>query len=213
MRSFFKKRIYAVIALGASLFLSSLIHAADLEALNRLFLQHYRGSFYQQNRCGTNTETFVRVALREQVNLDGAYLIQLENKGGSNFGLVGALFAREQGRLISANPPKGMPEREPGTANWEYHAFIVADGYVFDFDFDNNPRVVPFLDYLREMFIPASKHNDATYIREKLAGYHLRFFPIKPNPADKSYQLQRHELFDAPRDTYLLPYLDSLKRP
>ncbi|MEY4615336.1 MAG: hypothetical protein RJB66_296 [Pseudomonadota bacterium] len=188
-----------------------LAHAADVDALNRLFIANYWGSLYQANRCGQNAENFVRYAIREGINLQGTYLLQLENKGMTNFGLVAAVKAREQGRIISPNPPKGSPERDIGTANWGYHAFVAADGYVFDFDFENAPRATPFIDYIREMFVPPHKHGDPAYIRNRLAGYQLTFYPVKMMSSRDTSGMRGHELFNAPVSADLLQYLDGLQ--
>lgn len=192
--------------------LSSQSWSADVQKLNNLFVSSFWTGLYQEGRCGTNTENLIRLALRQGIDLSGVYLVHLENKGGSNFGMVGAQQARSQGRFISANPPPGQPEREPGTANWYFHAFIYADGYIFDLDFTNTPQVVPFLTYLNQMFIPASKQNDKDYFRNFFAGYHLSFYPVKQlHPEEVMWARRSSDVLGEPSHTYVIPYLESQK--
>ncbi|MEY4615337.1 MAG: hypothetical protein RJB66_297 [Pseudomonadota bacterium] len=75
----------------------NLAQAADINALNALFTDTFYGSFYRPLQCGQNAENLLRLAITKGIKLDNTYVIKLENKGYSNFGLVGAQKARGRG--------------------------------------------------------------------------------------------------------------------
>lgn len=187
-------------------------HGADFYRLNQLFQKHFWGSFYKENKCGPNIEYFVRLALKENINLEGAAIIHIENKGLDTFGMVAAVRAREQGQYFdSTGPHKNRPSREAGEVNWFYHAVLLADGFVFDFDFENEPKALPFEDYIHEMFIPEAKKLDSVFYRTKLSGYALSFYDVKNIEPEDSFRVPRSELLDKPREVELLRYLRNGK--
>jgi hypothetical protein len=126
--------------------------------------------------------------------------------------MVAALQAREQGRYIDRGAQRGSPQREAGDTNWYYHAFVVADGYVFDFDYLNNPSVLHIVDYMYAMFIPNAKRTDTQFIQNKFGGYYLSFYGIKPVEPWESYRVPINEILEVPTYNYLLPFLESLQR-
>lgn len=162
--------------------------AADLERARDLFVSQFSGTLYKPGRCGENTETLIRLAIREGIDLEGASLIAVENKGNSNFGLVAARLARGQ----------GGGER-PGRANWSYHAFLVVEGHVLDFDFDSRPRILPLASYIREMFLPPSG--------ERFKEYEASIYRVRRVEAGRSFNVSRSELLEIPETISLFDLL------
>lgn len=180
--------IRAILSLGFSLFIFVPAgHAADVAAIRSLFEQNYRGSFYQRARCGQNTENLIRLAMRQGVDLSGASLVQMINVGNSNFGLVAAYKAREQGRLTGNTESSGLPVRHTGSANWEYHAFVIAEGLVFDFDFENHPTILPVREYAEEMFLAKGRASSPDVRRGVFSAYEVEVSEIHAvSPSESS---------------------------
>lgn len=196
MRNVWKKIAMALLLSSVT----SSAFAADIAALSQLFSANFRNSFYNENRCGENTEKLARLALKSGVDTDGAMIVHLTNEGNSNFGLVGAFKAREQGRLINQNggAAAGQPERHPGTANWEYHAFLLADGQVFDFDFENFPRVLNLGEYAVEMLLPPQASKDPAAHSEKWKQYKVALYRIRDVGSNRAFAAARSEIFEVP---------------
>jgi hypothetical protein len=114
--------------------------AADVPGLRSLFEASFRSS-YEVRHCGRNIDRFLRSAQAQGLNLQGAHYVKLT---GSGFFELPPLQRRG-----SSAPGVFMAD-----GLWYFHVILVADGMVFDFDFTNRPRVLPVVDYLREMFVP-----------------------------------------------------------
>lgn len=185
------------IASLAFFFFVSSAFAADLRGAADLFSGQFRASFYKSGRCGENTETLIRLALRSGVDLSGASLVYLENKGVANFGLVAAYRAREQGAVTSSGAPGAG--RRPGRANWSYHAFLLVNGRVLDFDFDNEPRVLQLQAYVAEMFLPPAMNGDFNRATELLKEYQVSLYRVRAVDPSQSFRVPRQELLENPR--------------
>ncbi len=210
----FRCKNLIVLLLLLSSFSIQIAQAADLNSLSALFKKHYWGSFYREGKCGPNSEYFVRLALNKNIDLDGTMIVHVENKGGDTFGMVAAVQAREQGRYISGPTEtrnRTYPEREIGEANWYYHAFVVADGYVFDFDFQNNPTIIGFADYIYAMFVPNAKRSNPEFIQNKLGGYYLSLFQVKYIDPSESFSAPTGDILHKPNGTYLLPFMNRTR--
>ncbi len=131
---------------------------------------------YQENYCGQNIQRFAQAAARDGIDLKNSYVIQIENAGFDNFGLVNALSVREEGRKFDP-APRTAPFRDIGWMNWNHHVIFVADGEVFDFDFMNQATVYQFSKYLDAQFIPKEKRNDQKYKKNKIGPYRLTIYP------------------------------------
>lgn len=189
--------------LFVGLFLMSNAHAADLDGFSTLFAQHYKGSFYKQNKCGENIETLIRVALKQGIDVSGAELIYLENTGSWNFGLIDAHRAREQGPFVD---PEVREERKPGQTNWEFHIFLLVEGRVLDFDFDNQPKILPLNQYIPEMFF---KYTDGQEVRaKKLKIYKASVYRVKQIKPHLVASAKRSEFLDAPIEMTLNQLLE-----
>ena len=127
--------------------LASILGFAESQAfanpdLDRLFHVHY-SDHYEERRCGENALGFIEDANRKLGMAKDLYLIMIEDKGWSNFGLVQAEMARRVDR--------------PGQThdmNWGYHAFVMdQSGDIYDFDYGPKPTVTGIRSYLENMFL------------------------------------------------------------
>lgn len=110
--------------------------------LDRLFHDYYQ-NHYEENRCGENAIGFIEGANREIEAAKDLYLITIEDKGFSNFGLVQA----EMTRWVSR--PGQTQDR-----NWGYHAFVMdGSGNIYDFDYGSQPTITGIRNYLESMFL------------------------------------------------------------
>lgn len=186
-----------------SLLISFSSFAADVRALKDLFAKSFWTKMYEQNYCRDNIERFAMAAQKEGIDLDNSYIIQFVNNGFDMFGLVAAISVREQGRLIEPKPVN-PPYRNIGTSNWNYHAILVADGEIFDFDFTNQPRVLKLQAYFNEQFIPASKKEDLKYKKDKIGPYMLSLYPTE---SYLEYKERRISMKDIRTEIYLRDYM------
>ncbi len=164
--------LYAFIGIFSSTFAI----AADLNALTNLFHSSFNSPIYHEGRAWDNVHNFITLAIKNNYNLENARFITLENTTGANYGFVGALKARNQGKLTNINDKYSL--REPGEANWSYHAILIAEGMVFDFDFTNEPRLLKISDYFSKMYIAENKQNDDNYVFNKFANYEIKEYSI-----------------------------------
>lgn len=119
-----------------SLMLSFSTFAADIPALKKLFLDNY-SNFYVPRNCGGNVGRLIEAAERENINLQGAYALNIT---GAGFLETSGFFTRSG--KINDRAMLGY-----------FHVVMVADGYVFDFDLAK-PLVLPIEDYVRLQLTP-----------------------------------------------------------
>lgn len=172
--------------------------AADLTGVSNLFAQTFWNSHYEERYCGKNIETLVAKAVNARLDLSNAQIIGISDAGGWMAGMVNALQAREAGLLIT--PSRVSPMRHPGERNWYFHVVLLVEGRVMDYDFTNQPRVIPLNDYLHEMFIPKAKRYDRQYKIRKMQHYKITTYPAE------DYILRRHQGLttqDITREYYL----------
>lgn len=124
---------FFVVAIVATFSLST--HAADLSALESLFVANY-DKFYQERRCGENIERLYKEAQSRGLDLSNAVALKIV---GSGFLETSGFYTRD------------YPNR------WKmlgyFHVVLLADGYVFDFDLAE-PRVLSLEEYVRLQFTP-----------------------------------------------------------
>ena len=144
--------------------------------LDRLFSDHYH-DHYEEGRCGENALSFIEDANRKLGAAKDLYLITIEDKGFSNFGLVQA----EMTRWVSR--PGQTQDR-----NWGYHAFVMdGSGNIYDFDYGSKPSVTGIRNYLESMFLndnecllppPRRRGGDSCVDREtRLKDYEIKVLP------------------------------------
>ena len=155
--------------------------AADLPALIRQFEVEYF-THYQSGKCGQNILSFLDRAKANRLDLEGAQIIRIEDKNAAWFGMVNAERARQSGRRIPSSP-NSAPLFEEGERNWYHHVILEADGYVVDFDFTNEPKVLPTVPYFEEMFLDESSNPPKGALtvgrQNKLDGYELTLTPAE----------------------------------
>jgi len=105
-------------------------------------IKEFKKSFknqYESGQCFENTQNF----LNKVVSLTNHtwYLVSVENKGSTSLGMVNVEIARTS-------------YEKPEERNWYHHVFALdEEGFVYDLDFTNDPRIVPLKTYLEEMFL------------------------------------------------------------
>ncbi len=185
----------------------SISFAADFKALKSLFEGSWTSN-YVENRCGENIERFVSLAMDKGIDLDGVEIIRLVDHSGWMFGMVNALEARESGRFIEPKPSQA-PFNLPGESNWYFHAFLLVEGKIFDYDFTNAPKVISFKDYLHEMYLPRDKWKDLKYKESKMRRYEIEAFPAEEYILRLRSRLGRSEIA---RKQFLKDYLPEFFR-
>lgn len=191
-----------VVAFVLSLW-SQLVLAADLPALTALFESRFV-SGYVSGKCGVNIMELLAAAQKEGVDTSGARIVQIVDQDGSFMGLINVELARLSGRMIRP-PIPGGPSHEPGERNWYHHVILEAEGHILDFDFTNEPTVLPTAEYFERMFLdedPKPGYGGFYIGREKkLKGYELTLTPVEEHfravrergyrPAETVMRLQR----------------------
>lgn len=146
---------------------------ANVSELHRLFSQGF-DALYERNLCGQNTLRLVDSAKQQGIDLKGANIIRLFNRDGTELDQVSAFQAREGGGLIpemaeiyvtrtplgiryKKRVPQGVRLRYVGIERWMFHAFLEYRGCIFDFDFTNQPTVVPTAGYVSANLFPPSE--------------------------------------------------------
>jgi len=113
--------------------------AAPADEARELFQKHYY-EHYEERRCGQNVLSLAKALPAAS----GFYVVTIENKGFSVFGMVNAEAARGQSFRKPANVE----------ANWYHHVILVDDrGFVYDMDYTIEPSVVSMEEYLEKMFL------------------------------------------------------------
>lgn len=180
---------------GLLFFSAADLHAADVERLKALFEKNFH-TFYQEGKCGQNIERLVRAAVRQGIDLSGAEVVHLENQGLDTFGMVAAHQAREtvdwDGNRVGID------------MNWFFHVVLLADGYVFDFDFRNVPTVLDVRSYFYENFLPTKKKQDFGFRSGKLGSYLLTLYSVRAADPEES---SSPSLLNPPRTFYMREYL------
>jgi hypothetical protein len=158
----------------------SLLSFAQTEpVLYRQFKTEFHKN-YVQNQCGSNILGFLSRAESQGQRVYNAHILEITNKGFSLFGLINAEFARGAGRFNPNQANDGI-RNLPGETNWYHHVVLELDGYIYDFDFDNYPVVLPVKAYFEKMFLNDIKKSEGgdQYIGrdEKLKTYEVLIRP------------------------------------
>lgn len=169
--------------LSKFVFLLLFINNVSFAQKNPELLRQFKNDFkkhYVENQCGSNILGFLRRAESKGVKVQNAHILEITNKGFSLFGLINAEFARESGRLNPDSDNDGF-RNLPGETNWYHHVVLEMDGEIYDFDFGNNPVVVPVKAYFEKMFLNDKKTSEGgeRYIGrdEKLKTYEILVRP------------------------------------
>jgi hypothetical protein len=113
------------------------------EIFERHYVEEYRPRF-----CGINVQEFIRDLDNNGVDLSSFQVVYIENKGGSEFGMVKA----ESARTVRWNKPAAW------VTNWEHHVIAIDSKtkIVYDFDYMVSPTLVKLDRYIESMFLDES---------------------------------------------------------
>lgn len=192
-RSFLVALVFSTLS-----FLASAESAFAKSTMSEVFASTFRTT-YVANQCGTNIMNLVKQASQAGVDVSNASIVQITNKGNFNFGMVGAFQAREEGPRYQT-PVNGF-KFAPGLTSWYFHVVLEQDGLIFDYDFGNEPLVLPAAAYFEAMLLPEQKWQMGSKITpraERLAQYQVSIFP-----AADSLSGQRSKPTDVSLETYL----------
>ncbi len=131
----------------------------------------FRETFFREyaaRYCGKNIQRFVTRMQPEDAS--EANVLTIRNEGGSWFGLVRALKARD-----ARDTPGGVQLFE-NDRNWEFHVVLEHQGKIFDFDYGIEPKVVPVEEYFHTMYLAGDAHVQP---QRKLDGYSIKVTPAK----------------------------------
>lgn len=150
--------------------------------LNKMFHEFFYTS-YKSSECIENIKNFTKKAQQYQIDLKEAKILEISNRGFVGFGFINAEFARASGNLNKQYPKLGF-RRHPGEKNWKFHYVLQYKNHIYDFDFGNEPRVLPTSEYFQKMFLDEKtvQEGGVIFIGEK----------VKLN----EYQIRVHNLQD-----------------
>jgi hypothetical protein len=135
--------------------------AADLKRIAERYQAEFH-SGYTEGHCGQNINGFLMRLIQSRVDI--SCVVGFLADGGGD---VSVYHARN---------PHGVPERR----TWFHHYFIVIPTHagctreayqprttdqVVDFDFGNEPRLVPFREYLETMWLSRRLHSNPAAVR------------------------------------------------
>lgn len=147
---------------------------ADLKGLRTLYQEHFwNEQIYRERECGPNTIRFLKLAHSKKIDLTGAKIVEIHDKGLSSLEGAHPYVAREEGKLITPEPAT-PPNFEVGEAEWFHHVIAVVDDHVIDFDYTNEAKIVPIRDYFFHMFLDPKYKHDLKKASETLGRYHLK---------------------------------------
>lgn len=130
--------------LKAIILFTALIGSTCEASLESRFQEFYWSNKLSLRHCGENVSHFIRY-LSDKNEFDPSIsVLKITAPGHAwTFGNVLALNARGS-------------DLEDGNhrQTWDFHFVLVSKGRVFDFSFDQNPRVLPLQEYFMEMYVP-----------------------------------------------------------
>ncbi len=155
-------------------------------------------SGYREGKCGINIEQLL-IRLRDQgVDLGRARVGVITNEG-YRFSVI---HRRNSGdELLPV--PSGDIRFVPGVFNFSHHVVLQYDGNIFDYDFGNEPTVLPLKAYIKKMFWDEPAVADSSVL-EKLSermDYEISFLPaeeyLKTLSAGDAAKLDLSDFYDA----------------
>jgi hypothetical protein len=145
---------------------------------------------YEARQCGKNIQEFLKRAKMIGFDMQHISVVTIKNKGYSVFGMVNAEWAR-----ISA-----FDRPVAGEANWYHHVVAVDDrSFVYDFDFDIKPTILPLRQYVEKMFL----------IEEECETPRSGEFCAGAETKNKDYKLEWFSGHDIVHDKFPKPYWTS----
>jgi hypothetical protein len=110
----------------------------------------FRSSFYThyvEGKCGQNVKNLLERARTSGADLRGARVVVIRNKGY----MLSVTHRRNSGKEKLAAPKYGI-RFAPGIRNFYFHVALEKDGEIYDYDFANEPLILPAKEYIRRMF-------------------------------------------------------------
>ena len=143
--------------------------------------------FYEESRCQQNILKLLHHGQSQGLNLSDIQVVEILNPGISNFGMVGA-----------------KQNRRGRDSNWFHHVIAVSGDRVLDFDFTGEPKLLPWVPYLKAMFTTPKMLETEKRCLSEIGSYEFRFYSGEAyylkNWARRtsSAQVQTIKLRDAP---------------
>lgn len=151
-------------------FSSSLSFAGTLE---KLFEDNFF-TLHVPNRCGQNIMNFLKLAEKENFDLSGAEIINVEG------GWVEPQYVRNEGYAPKVPGPAGLVHK-PGRKYFYFHIFLIHDGKVYDFDYGNTPVVPSIKTYFKKMWLSGRGSDKGLGLRVYKAKDYLSGKPMPRN--------------------------------
>jgi hypothetical protein len=106
---------------------------------------------YRSGRCGANILKLLEKIRAEGGDISRMNVVEIRNPGFTDLGMVNAEWVRNEGRPLPLKTKDIW--LSPGSRNWYFHVVLESSGEIYDFDFGNEPTVLPVRDYVEKMFL------------------------------------------------------------
>ncbi|MCT4642234.1 MAG: hypothetical protein N4A33_08035 [Bacteriovoracaceae bacterium] len=120
------------------------VFALTQKEINVIFEKYYYSNQISSRHCGKNTDLFLKTLFKKGLDKDIAINLYIESPL-SSWGF---------GQLVATNARWGKKYDYVTHTNWYFHVVTLIDNMIYDFSFNNTPRVIDLRTYLNEMFIP-----------------------------------------------------------
>lgn len=168
-------------------------------------------SGYKAGQCGQNIMDLLNRAQAKGIDVSNARIVSFNNDGY----LLSVMHRRGAG--VPLEKPIGDIRSAPGIRNFYFHAVLEKDGLIYDYDFGNEPQIVPIQDYIRRMFweepFPKQKYIIYDPLKER-EDYLIEFISAKDylngveKPASETQDLS--DFYDSFRTPVFSPTIPSL---
>ena len=137
--------------------------------------------------CWRNSYLFVQLLRREGFDISRDYILYFYTE-------------KKDDRIQLTNPRKGPVERD-SSGRFSYHVVTYRDGWIYDFDYTEEPVVVSLRSYLESGF-DTSKMEGSVMVRLVPAEYYLRHYRGNSSPlrSDDNPAYRIEELVERLRD-------------
>jgi hypothetical protein len=119
---------------------------ANALTVTQAFTNFYNNEVIDSNKCGVNTQLFIRYLNQNKVEFNSGYVVSIHEPYASLNHFDSRWGSNEEYQ-------NGVPFRR---SNWYFHVFAVIDGKAYDFS-QSGPKVMPIRQYLRVAYLPAYK--------------------------------------------------------
>lgn len=147
------------------------------------FKDMYFTSQIESRFCGKNSEKLIQKWQDLGLNLENAEIWNVTNVGFQYFGLI--KYYQNRWERFYSFPYEGNPDyMANGSGGWYFHAFVVSDGFVYDFSYKQQPTITKLNDYILDMFVLKTDtgkyfYEKAKYGLEAIKGYKIEAYPAK----------------------------------